>query len=670
MKKRIITILTVLCLCMLWLPHGQAEALSRDGLWSYSITDHKITNYHGTEEHLKIPGTIDGHPMQRIGGGVFAGNTSLKTVDLGGSINEIGSNAFSGCTNLVSIKSSSNFVRVGDRAFKNCTSLETIDMKISGRSVQEHTVLGYNTFENCVSLKEFTIPDGIKIIKGQAFMGCTGLKTIYLHKNILELGDGVFYGCTNIDGIWVPEDSPRFSNDKRGVLFNKDKTELLAAPGGIKGTYVVPETVNTMARYAFAGCDKLETILIPDTVTYMGMESFENCTALQTVVLSGHRETTHGQFRGCTALETIVLNRACSNDNFENCTALKSIYCISGRTDHAPNAFKNVTANMYYMKSKAGLSMEELQPYQFSGSLTWVPLDSYCVAKGDNSTYSVGSDIGAVFLMMADWDKLSGISVDGNALTNEQYLSMTRGTSIILKDAYLNTLTLGKHTLEVQYTDGSCRATFTLIEQCKHNIIRQPVMVPTCTKSGLTEGSYCSKCKEVFAQQETIKALDHDYAVTTVVPTCTEVGYDLHRCTRCSQTNQENQTAALGHHFGDWQIVKAPTAEESGLQARQCKTCGETEQKQIDTLTPPPSEPDTTQPPTTEPPVTEPSTESEITAPTQPNSTKPSETEPPPTKPSEQSTTKQPNLIPWIIVGSVLLVATAATALYLLRTKN
>lgn len=813
MKKRLLSMVIAICLCLIWLPQGKVNAvMSRDGLWSFDRFDGKILKYYGNEEHLKIPGTIDGWSMQTIGSSAFANNTTLKTVDLGGSIREIGGSAFYGCTNLVSIRGTANFVRLWDRAFMNCTSLERVDFTLAGYKIHYY-VLGYSVFENCSSLKEITIPESIWGILDQAFKGCSSLETINLHKSIIEVGAGAFAGCTNLDGIWLEEGNSSFSNDEKGVLFNKDKTEIVSVPGGLKGTYTVPRTVTkladeafsgckqletvvlhnalkdmgrrcfencvglksftipssisvletetfkgctglesitipkdvyliregvfygctglseikvaagnyryaegsngellnkdrtelvavpgavngtyqvpatvkTLCRSAFAGCEKLKTVLIPDSVTAVGSKCFENCTALTTVVMSANMAINEGQFRGCTALKTVVIkevNTHYGKNAFEDCTNLKSIYCLTARTDYPYEFFKNVTANLYYLESKAQLPLEELQKKQFQGKLTWVPLDGYCVAQGNGSKYVVGSDIGAIFLLMADWNKLSAVSVDGQQLSEDQYLSMTQGTAIVLKDAYLKTLPLGEHTLEVIYTDGSCNAAFTLAEPCVHNTVKLPAVAPTCTKTGLTEGSGCSKCGEAFVKQKTVEALGHDYSVTTQAPTCTEGGFDLHRCTRCGKTAQANETAALGHRFGGWQIIKNPTLQEPGTQVRQCENCDKREEKEIAPLEPPveqPTEPPAEQP--TEPPIeqpteppseqpTQPTTGPENTEPTQPVATAPMATEPTPTQPGGKNDAEQANLVPWIIVGSVLLVLTAVGALYLLRKKS
>ena len=685
MKKRISALLMALVLLAMCIPVNAVyeSKKSKDGLWTYDRYSKTILSYHGDAENLTIPESIDGWQMSILGSGVFYCCTSLKTVKLSSYIKKIEKGAFANCTNLKTVKSGGKTVSIGAEAFRDCTSLEKIEFEIDPAEI------GSRAFQNCTSLKSFTFPDDLKKIGDKAFEGCTGLQTIQLPKYI-SLGDGVFAGCTKLDGIWAHPNSPAMCNDEYGVLFSKDKTELLAAPGGLLGTYVVPDTVKKISRYAFWGCNKLEVVIVPDSVTYMGLETFQYCTSLHTAVLSGM--TTNGQFKGCTALDVVVIDRTVSNGTFTDCTGLKSIYNPGAKTDHDPRAFTNVTANMYYVESKSKLSQQELQPYQYGGEITWVPLEGYCVAKGDGSTYSVGSDIGAIFLVMATWDKFLSVTVDGKKLAQDQYLSLAHGTAMILKDEYLQTLSLGTHKLKVFYSDGSCDATFTLTDApvCRHEVIYKEAKDPTCTKAGNTEGSYCGKCDKVFEQWKEIPKLGHDYKVTTVEPTCTEAGYDLHTCTRCADTKQDGEIAALGHDlacttvppactqggydaymctrcdysmknnetapeghtFGQWETIRQPTTENHGLEARKCLKCGVKQEQLMDKLTPPP----------TEPPV--------HTEPTQPPTTAPAATEPAPTQPDHQGGGEPANLVPMIILGAVLLVAAAVGMVYLFRKRS
>lgn len=663
MKKRIFSLLLVVLICLTCVPAMPvwAYTTSEDGLWCYDMWNKTIVRYYGNAEHLTIPSGIDGLVMNKIGKGAFRDCTSLKTVKM------------------------KTEMYISDEAFQGCTNLESIELKVIDPPNFQPEI-GYRAFENCKSLRSIELPDNV-VINDNAFKGCTSLKTVQLPKSV-KLGKGVFAGCTGLDGIWAHPDSATVCNDEYGVLFNKDKTELLEAPGGLVGTYVVPDTVTRISRYAFYGCDKLETVIIPDSVTDMGLESFQYCTALHTAVLSGYYRVQQGQFKGCSALDTIVISGTMGKEIYADCTGLKSIYCLNPRTDHNPIALNNVKATVYYYEPNAKVYQEELQACQLGGELTWVPLDSYCVAKGDGSSYSVGSDIGAIFFMMAPKEKLSAVYVDGTRLTTDQYMPMTYGTTVILKDAYLQTLSLGQHKLKVAYIGGSCEATFTLNDEpvCRHEVTEKKAKEPTCTKDGNTAGSYCKKCDKVFDQWQVIPALGHDYQVTTVEPTCTENGCDLYMCSRCGKTKQDKETEPLGHDFvvttvpptclelgyevhicarcqleerhneveatghiyGEWETVKEPTTEETGLQQRKCQNCDAAEERELETLPPEPTAPPT-QPPTQVP-----------AEPTIPASAAP-----------EEPVSQEPvNLKPFILLGVVLLVVTSAGVLYLFRKKS
>jgi len=104
----------------------------------------------------------------------------------------------------------------------------------------------------------------------------------------------------------------------------------------------------------------------------------------------------------------------------------------------------------------------------------------------------------------------------------------------------------------------------------------QAITAATCTEEG-QEQRLC-ECGET--ETRTIAATGHNYTETIVAPTCTEQGYTLHTCTNCEHTYTDNEIAALGHEFGEWQVVTAATCTEEGQEQRTCE-CGETETRTI-----------------------------------------------------------------------------------------
>ena len=75
---------------------------------------------------------------------------------------------------------------------------------------------------------------------------------------------------------------------------------------------------------------------------------------------------------------------------------------------------------------------------------------------------------------------------------------------------------------------------------------------PTCTESGLTDGTYCEVCKTVLTEQQPIPPRPHDYSMRIVEPTCTENGYTLYTCATCRDSYTSRETARLGHRYGLW----------------------------------------------------------------------------------------------------------------------
>ena len=89
------------------------------------------------------------------------------------------------------------------------------------------------------------------------------------------------------------------------------------------------------------------------------------------------------------------------------------------------------------------------------------------------------------------------------------------------------------------YTLSACsRCKETLREEGKplgHSPVTLPGVSATCTASGLTEGSQCSRCGRILTAQETIPALGHNWSTRGEVaqePTCTADGVMRYPCQR------------------------------------------------------------------------------------------------------------------------------------------
>lgn len=106
---------------------------------------------------------------------------------------------------------------------------------------------------------------------------------------------------------------------------------------------------------------------------------------------------------------------------------------------------------------------------------------------------------------------------------------------------------------------------------------------PTEPEQETTEGTEATEPetnKPTQPTKPTQPSHTHSYTSTKVAATCTNKGYTLHKCS-CGHSYTTDETAALGHSWGDWTVVTQPTTQQEGKQTRTCSRCGATESQSI-----------------------------------------------------------------------------------------
>ncbi|MCM1321481.1 MAG: leucine-rich repeat domain-containing protein [Bacteroides sp.] len=193
---------------------------------------------------------------------------------------------------------------LGEGVYKNCTGMTSV---VIPDSVTE---IGKDAFNGCSALQSVTIPASVKSIGQSAFYGCTALTSITIPAGITEMEYNPFGACTNLTDIKVAADNPAYSSEN-GILYNKDKTELIAYPsakGEIDFNTDIASGVKTIGRYAFRGCTELTSAIISANVKTIDRFVFLECTALASVTIpEGVTQVSQGVFRNCPALKSIAI---------------------------------------------------------------------------------------------------------------------------------------------------------------------------------------------------------------------------------------------------------------------------------------------------------------------------------------------------------------------------
>jgi hypothetical protein len=208
--------------------------------------------------------------------------TALTSVHIPAKVTYVGDGAFSECPNLSSITVDPNnpsFEVLSGALCWKVASDDTELIAVPGTATSPYTIpsgvtdIISNTFL-LSTLTQIVIPSGVTRIEGQAFM-YSGLTSVYIPATVTYSDPNAFDDCMNLSGFTVDDSSATYKAIG-GVLFNKAGTELVEAPGGMSGSYIIPSGVLTIDGESFSNIYFLTSVTIPESVTAIGSQAFTN----------------------------------------------------------------------------------------------------------------------------------------------------------------------------------------------------------------------------------------------------------------------------------------------------------------------------------------------------------------------------------------------------------
>lgn len=263
------------------------------GYWSGLIP---VYNREGLKLRSNGNGTFE------IVGIGFCRDTEIKIPSqyLGMPVTGIGSSAFEYCDGLTSVYIPEGVTEIGDFAFYRCRSLTNIDIP------EGVTRIGKLAFLECRSLTGLDIPEGVTSIDSFAFQKCSSLVSVNFPSTLTSIGESILEDCTGLRNISVHENNEFFCSQD-GVLFNKEKTELLHYPvNKADGSYSIPESVTIVFSKGFQNRKNLKQVVISGGMTGISYLMFQGCENLTSIVIPDSvKWITSGAFSDCTNLTSI-----------------------------------------------------------------------------------------------------------------------------------------------------------------------------------------------------------------------------------------------------------------------------------------------------------------------------------------------------------------------------
>lgn len=116
-----------------------------------------------------------------------------------------------------------------------------------------------------------------------------------------------------------------------------------------------------------------------------------------------------------------------------------------------------------------------------------------------------------------------------------------------------------------------------VVSSTNHTEVIDPAVAATCTETGLTEGSHSSVCNKILVAQKTVSALNHSFTnyISNDDATCTEDGTKTAKCDRCDVTDTQSDEGSAKGHTSVVDAAVAPTYSSVGLtEGSHCADCG------------------------------------------------------------------------------------------------
>ena len=301
--------------------------------------------------------------VKDIGEWAFAGCSLLSSIDIPNSVISIGNNAFAGCLSLKYLSIPESVICLNGNPFGDCEGeIECL----SANFIYEDDVLFNKDKSEIISfrnqeIESYIIPDSVTSIGDGAFGCCSSLSSLVIPNSVTSIGDGAFEGCSSLSSLVIPDSVVNIKGNpfylwkgkleclsasfiyEDNVLFNMDKSKLISYRNQEAKSFIIPNGVMSIEKYAFSDSSSLISISVPKSVTSIGDGAFDGCSSLSSIAISDSITSISAwTFWNCKSLRSLVIPDSVTsigNEAFRGCSSLCSLVIPDSVTSIGDGAF-------------------------------------------------------------------------------------------------------------------------------------------------------------------------------------------------------------------------------------------------------------------------------------------------------------------------------------------
>lgn len=264
-----------------------------------------ITSASGYGDEVVIPEKVyDGTKEYTVTGieFTFQENKTLEKVTWPSTVTVIPYNMFQNCSSLKTVENIKKVTSIGGSAFNGCNSLMALDLGLCR--------IGNSAFENCSNLQSIGESAKCTSVDDWAFYGCSSLEKIDLSM-CTSVGSRAFYGCSSLQTVGDPKltSIPDYAFNGCSSL---EKIDL--------------SMCTSVGSYAFNSCSKLQNVNT-SICTYIGDNAFYGCSSITEADLSACKKLGTSAFENCSSLQSVGNPKLSSipDQAFSGCSSLENI---------------------------------------------------------------------------------------------------------------------------------------------------------------------------------------------------------------------------------------------------------------------------------------------------------------------------------------------------------